>query len=416
MNFSCQGPKEVPTHRQTLLAWLTCAALLVLGCSDGRDAAPTAPESPAPDLKAGGAALAVGDPLPGTTTADRLRFAQGAELFDTEFEPATGLGPLFNAVSCGECHEDPVLGGSGDEMELHAAGPGPAGSCSDFVESGGPVFQEFATPLLIDQGYIREPIPSYATVVALRTSLPLFGLGLLDAVPDDEILALADPDDTDGNGISGRPNLTPDGRVGRFGRKAVVPTLREFNAAAFRDEIGVTNPTVPDEGTVGGQELPAGVDPAPDPEIGQAALDLTDAFVRLLAPVAPLKLTKEARTGRDVFSRIDCAGCHVPTLQTGDNPVAALQHRQVTAYTDLLLHDMGSEMADICRGNATPAEFRTQPLSGLRLLPHFMHDGRAHTVEEAIEAHGGEAARARDRFNSLSPEDRAAIIAFLHSL
>src|SRR5206468_7998009 len=111
-------------------------------------------------------------------------------------------------------------------------------------------------------------------------------------------------------------------------------------------------------------------------------LELTDAFVQLLAPPAPLKQSKEAQHGRDVFTRIGCPSCHIPTLRTGDNPIAALSHKDVAAYSDLLLHDMGQELADICFGLATPSEFRTEPLMGLRFSTHFLHDGRATTPEQ----------------------------------
>jgi CxxC motif-containing protein (DUF1111 family) len=285
---------------------------------------------------------------------------------------------------------------------------------------GGPVYQQFSSsallPLLRQLKVEKEPVPPSASAVGLRTSAPLFGLGLLDAVPDEAILALADEFDRNGDGISGRANLTVDGRVGRFGRKAVVASLRAFNDGAFHDEMGITSAGLPTEGTFGGYEMPGRADQVADPEIGEQALDLADAFVRLLAPVAPLSLTKQAKDGRNLFARIDCAGCHVPTLRTGNNPVAALRYRDVAAYSDLLLHDMGPALADICRPGALPGEFRTQPLMGIRLLPHFMHDGRALTVTEAIEAHGGEATASRQRFSQLSDKERAAVVAFLNSL
>jgi CxxC motif-containing protein (DUF1111 family) len=405
--------------RHALGLWLLCAGWLVLGCSDERESVPTAPAASL-DQSSITTSVTPGDPLPWVTPAERARFEQGAERFDVEFEDATGLGPMFNEVSCAECHENPARGGSGDEIEFHATGYYPDGSCNELTELGGPVFQQFASfalqPLLRKLGVEREPVPSSASMVALRTSAPLFGLGLLDGVPDGSILAMADPYDKNGDGISGRANLTPDGRVGRFGRKAVVASLRAFNDGAFRDEMGITSAAVPTEGTFGGYELPPRADRVPEPEINEEALDLTDAFVRLLAPVAPLELTKEAKDGRNLFARINCTGCHVPSLRTGNNSVAALRYREVAAYSDLLLHDLGPELADVCRHGASAAEFRTQPLMGLRLLPHFMHDGRAHTVTEAIEAHGGEAMASRQQFSQLSDEERAALVAFLNSL
>ena len=361
-----------------------------------------------------------GDPLRGLSAAERARFDSGRAVFDSAFTPQVGLGPLFNASRCGECHEDPVTGANGDEVEHHATvfHPERAGAmCDELADKGGPVFQDSVTPALhAALGIDREPRPSSATVVAERSTPDVFGFGLLDAVPDSVILSYADPDDRNHDGISGRPNRFFDGRLGRFGRKALVPTLREFNDGAFQVEIGITNPSVPAEGTITGDSLPAGTDPAPDPEIGARGLELADAFVRLLAPPAPLKQSREARQGRDVFARVGCTGCHVPTLPTGDNPIAALRHKEVAAYTDLLLHDMGPERADICFGLATPSEFRTEPLMGLRLAKHFLHDGRATTPEQAIQMHAGEGARARDLFDSLPASDRAALVAFLKTL
>src|SRR5213596_3118211 len=117
-----------------------------------------------------------------------------------------------------------------------------------------------------------------------------------------------------------------------------------------------------------------------------------------------------------LFSQIGCAACHVPTLRTGPSPIAALSNKQFAAYSDLLLHDMGPDLADICLGLATPAEFRTEPLIALRFATHFLHDGRATTLDQALAQHGGEAAGARDRFKALSPADSAALIMFLKSL
>ena len=358
-----------------------------------------------------------GDPLPGLTSQERDRFAAGQRLFLKKFAPETGLGPLFNEVSCGECHEDPAPGGRGDEVEVHATRYLPDGFCDPLAGAGGPVYQLQVTPALhAALGIDREPIPPEATAQARRTSPDLFGFGLLDAVPDSAILALADPADRNHDGISGRPNRFVDGRIGRFGRKAFVPTLREFIAGAFPNEQGVTTPDAPEEGTVGGQPIPPGVDPTAEPEIDARSLALVDDFVRFLAPPTAPRAAGPLRRGDAVFRRIGCAGCHVPRLQTGASPVKALAYRKVAAYTDLLLHDMGPDLADICLGMATPSEFRTEPLMGLRLSTRFLHDGRATSLEQAILDHGGEGRAARDRFSSLAPKERAALLAFLQSL
>jgi CxxC motif-containing protein (DUF1111 family) len=357
-----------------------------------------------------------GDPLSGLTEQQRDRFARGKLVFDSVFTPPTGLGPLFNANGCGECHEQPAAGGHGDEIEVHATAFRGA-ACDPLAQEGGPVIQQHTTPALKQAlGIDSEPFPPSATARAMRTSPVVFGRGLLDFVPDSVILAYADPEDRNHDGVRGRPNRFLDGRVGRFGRKAFVPTLREFNAGAFVAEMGVTDPAQPTEETIGGKPIPPGVDPAADPELTQDAFNLADDFVRFLAPPTPVKVGNDGPRGRHLFSQIGCATCHVPTLRTGPRGMPALRNREFAAYTDLLLHDMGAELADICLGLARPADFRTEPLLDLRDAVHFLHDGRATTLEQAIDLHGGEGSGARDRFKALSPADRAVLVAFLKSL
>ena len=364
--------------------------------------------------KAGGNSL--GRPLAGLKTDERRLFDRGSVVFATEFTPETGLGPLFNSTSCAECHENPVAGGVGDEVEIHATELQGA-VCSDLSAVGGPVIQQTVTTALHDSlGIDVEPVPLAATGTGLRTTPSILGFGLLDAVPEAEILARADPDDRDGDGISGRPNMTPNGLVGRFGRKAQTATLREFNATAFVMEMGITNPESDVEQTVDGHPLPLGVDPTPDPELSQADLDAAIAFVRFLAPPAPQGMTVALAASRQEFIQIGCAGCHVPYLKTGPNPVKALSNQTVPAFTDLLLHDMGPNLADICLAQALPSEFRTEPLMGLRFKTAFLHDGRATSIEQAIDFHGGEGAAARDRFEALPVGERAAIVRFLRGL
>ena len=359
-----------------------------------------------------------GEPLRDLTPAQLASFNAGKAIFSTDFTPEQGLGPTFNSTACGECHEQPALGGSGDEIETHAAVVGASGSCDLLAAHGGPVFQAHTTPALKQAlGIDSEPIPPEATARASRTSPSLFGFGLLDAVPDAEILARADSADRDHDGISGRVNRTADGRIGRFGRKAFGgPTLADFNAGAFVIEMGITNPANPNEETVGGKPIPAGVDPAPDPELSAEALQSVTDFVRFLAPPPQLPRTAEGEHGRYLFASMGCISCHTPTLYTGPSQVRALDRKPVNAYTDLLLHDMGEARADICMGLAKPSEFRTEPLMGLHLRSHFLHDGAASTIEQAIDLHAGEAQRARDQFANAGPREREALLAFLKSL
>src|SRR6266566_6200155 len=368
----------------------------------------------------------LGTALRGLNAAQRARFEAGRAVFATVFTPATGLGPLFNSVGCANCHEEPVVGGSGstdpgeggEDIEIHATAFHGAGApCDDLAAVGGQVIQKQLTPALSDAlGITAEPIPAAATDSGHRTTPDLFGFGLLDAVPDAEILARADPLDANGDGISGRPNRTADGRLGRFGRKAQAATLREFNAEASVMEMGVTNPGSQVEQTIAGQPFPPGIDPLPEPEISAAQLAAVDAFVRFLAPPPRAPLGFLSAHGAVLFSRIGCASCHTPVLVTGASPIMALRFRFVPAYTDLLLHDMGPDLADICLGQALPSEFRTEPLMGLRFQTAFLHDGRAATISDAIDLHGGEGLAARNRFLRLGSLERTALLRFLGSL
>src|SRR5207249_2779236 len=202
---------------------------------------------------------------------------------------------------------------------------------------GGQVIQKQVTPELAARGIGPEPVPPEATLpTALRTTPDLFGFGLLDAVPDQEILALADPSDRNGDGISGRVHPLPDGV----------------------DLVGA------------------------EPELTQGEFDAAHGFVHFLAPPPRLPLDLAGRTGAVIFVGIGCAACHVPALVTGPSPVGALSLKIFLPYTDLLLHDMGPALADICLGDALPSEFRTEPLMGLRFATTLLHDGRAATIAE----------------------------------
>ncbi len=369
----------------------------------------TAPPNPPGDL--------IGDPLPGLSPTELAAVGRGRAQFDRAHTVKGGLGPQFNGTACTTCHQEPTSGGSSTRTIVLATRVMPDGSCDDLAAKGGPVYQTLRSrPLRATIGFGVEPVPAEATDRTLRITPDLFGFGLLDAVPEATILALEDPSDMDGDGISGRASRTLDGRVGRFGRKAEVATLAEFNAAAFLFEIGLTSPAHPEEGTFGAEPLPAGVDPAPDPELSEQLVAQADTFVRFLEPPFRGEISEAVERGEVVFREIGCASCHVPTLRTGDHPVAAIADRDVDAYTDLLLHDMGPGLADVCLGAASRAEFRTEPLMGLRLMSRFLHDGRASTVGQAIESHGGEATLARDRYRTLSMRDRSDLLAFLGSL
>ena len=250
--------------------------------------------------------------------------------------------------------------------------------------------------------------------MSYRQAPGVFGLGLLEAVPEAEIAALADPDDRDGDGISGRMNLVwdPDRQatvLGRFGHKATEPSLRQQAAAAFANDIGLSNKVFPE---------PDGTRDVNDDQLDQVVF-----FVSTIGVPAAVPQDAAARRGRGVFDDLGCAGCHVPTLTTGDHPIAELAHQTIHPYTDLLLHDVGDLLTDARRDFlAEGVEWRTPPLWGLGLVQlvtpaaTFLHDGRARTLAEAILWHGGEAMAAREAFRLAAKQARDALIAFLQTL
>lgn len=362
-----------------------------------------------------------GAPLPGLTEAQLARFTQGQALFDRVFQPEEGLGPLFNENQCSACHTDPASGGTGEQRVVKATRFVPPASCDHLTGGRGENVRRQATPALRAQGVEREEIPADATERGRFTAPFLFGLGLVDAIPESEILRHADPGDRDGDGISGRAGSAPNGALGRFGRKADVATLLEFVASALRLEMGLTNPLAPEEQGLNGGPLPDGSDPAPDPEVDLTTLQRLADFVRFLGPLAPEPLADDARRdsivrGERLFSELGCATCHVPRMTTGRSEISALDRKIVSLYSDLLLHDMGPELADVCGAGAAPAEIRTEMLAGLRYRRAYLHDGRALDLREAILRHGGEAARAREAFARLDLLSQLLLLRFLDSI
>jgi CxxC motif-containing protein (DUF1111 family) len=366
-------------------------------------------------------------PIPGLTPDELVAFSRGDAEFARRFAPASGLGPIFNNVSCASCHSGDGRGRLENALQR-------IGSASDDYLSaqGGPQIQDRAIP-----GALAESAPAGAAV-SLRLPPPVFGMGLMEAIPESAILALADPDDADGDGISGRPNYvyaseyvphsTPGGgteqRLGRFGRKAQVSNLVQQVVEAYHQDIGITSEFRPEE-----NENPlAGLtgtaaDVVADPEVPTSTVQAVVHYVRALAPPAPGAESARRAEGRTLFQQIGCASCHVPSLPTTASPLTAIANRSAELYSDLLLHDMGDELADNRPdGLASGREWRTTPLWGLRLMRQFldgdaflMHDGRARTVDEAIRLHGGEARAARDAFVALTPAQRAALLDFVES-
>ena len=273
----------------------------------------------------------------------------------------------------------------------------------ELVEEGGENIRTQATPLLRAAGVERETTPTSATEVGRFLPPFLFGLGLVEAIPERAILEAEDPDDRDGDGLSGRAGRTPDGRLARFGRKAEFATIQEFVEGALRLEMGLTS-RPGDRDLMNGGPLPPGADPVPEPEVDRRTVELLSAFVRFLA--APVRAAPRSRAHQDtvaagerLFHQAGCATCHTPSLHTGAHEVAGLRRRTVYLYSDLLLHDMGPTLADgIEQGQATGSEFRTAPLWGVGRRGAFLHDGRATSLLDAVLAHAkalGDAFRRR---------------------
>ena len=362
-----------------------------------------------------------GLPLPNLSEAELAAFAAGQSLFNRPFTPEEGLGPVFNQDRCGSCHDLPTSGGHGAEPVTRVSRFDPALGCSVLPESGGGLLQQVVTPRARELGVGPEGIPAQATATSDIRAPALYGLGLVEAIAQADLLAAADPDDADGDGISGRPNFDAGGQVGRFGRKARHATLRSFVEEALVAEMGLTTPGGPREELPGGRPLPDGADLAADPETGEAEIRLLVDYVRHLAP--PRRLLPEdpaARAdvaeGERVFAALGCAACHVPWFDTPASGPPALRAKRFRLYSDLLLHDMGPELADICAPGTTPAEWKTARLVGLGHRFEFLHDGRAQTIAEAVMLHGGEAAAARDAFRALDAAARRQLLRFLQSL
>ena len=366
-------------------------------------------------------AAAPGQPLPHLTPEERARFDAGLARFDRDFTEAEGLGPLFNQRRCSSCHDIPTLGGNGVEVVAKATRFEPPATCDLLEEQGGDMLQQHATAALEALGVRGESIPAGATAVAAIFPPQLYGLGLIQAIPDQEILKRADPEDADGNGVRGRSLILEDGRLGRFGRKLRFATVRDFIEDALHEEMGLTTPARPEETTINGRPMPPEADPAPDPEVSDSIVDLlTDYVVFLAAPEREVPVSSAAADsiaeGELLFGRMGCAECHTPRMRTGPSDVPALHQRTVALYSDLLLHDMGEELATICAPGVNPPEWRTAPLFGLRHRTAVLHDGRAQAYSRAIDLHGGEAATSRGRFLRLTPQQQAFLLRFLASL
>jgi CxxC motif-containing protein (DUF1111 family) len=393
-------------------------------------------------------------------TSDEIELASaGHGPFAFKWEPPA-LGPLFNNDSCAGCHAENGRGLSliGPNFDIDDNGPNSQSlvrcSLTDGTPGvpGGPVpVPVFGTQLqdhavsappevhvtlaweehteLYGDGTtitLRAPNLTITTpdgnplasnvLTSYREAPAIIGLGLLDAIDEGTLEALADPDDADGDGISGKINHVWDPiagvtTVGRFGWKANVANLENQVGGAFAGDIGLSNKVVPDPNQ-------------PDQrDVSDLQLDQTVFFASVIGVPAAAPRDATAYRGRTLFHDMGCAGCHIPTLVTGDSSIKELAHQTIHPYTDLLVHDMGDNLTDSRPDfEASGREWRTPALWGIGLAQivqsgaTFLHDGRARTLEEAIMWHGGEAMSAREAFRTATSKDRDALIAFLMTL
>ena len=424
---------------------------------------------------AGSGTLPAADPARGMSARDAARFRAGEAIFHAEWQPAPnvsegvdGLGPLYNAVSCAACHGGPAAANPADRFGGRLLRLSRPDGTPDPVY--GLQLQDRAVPGHLAEGRIAindEPSvvrlvdgrevqldrprpaiadPAYGSPAAdlalsLRVPPPLDGLGFVAAIAAADIRALADPDDKDGDGISGRVGEAVDPTTGeavlaRFGWKASVATLAQQTAEALHLDMGISSLRLAQHG---GDCTPAQRDCLAAPsgasaaaggaEISDTEIGLLVAYLEGLEPPSNLVLITHPpeAAGERAFAASGCHGCHWTGFTTSQTTMKPHRARQgVRLFSDLLLHDMGEGLADNRpEGSASGSEWRTAPLWGLsrRLariaygsLPGLLHDGRARTIEEAILWHGGEAARARDAYAALSQADRDNLLAFLAGL
>ncbi len=395
-------------------------------------------------------AKAFSAPLAGLSPADEVDFKLGNALFRAEWQPAnadagvfSGLGPLYNARSCVQCHiedgrgiapEGPDQGAGSLLLRLGPKDPNYGAQLQDFAVEGAkaeyrlqvtysPRPVQFADGTVIT---LRQPVYALANLskgplhpdsrISPRLAPPMIGLGLIEAIPAADILAGADPDDSDGDGISGRANRvlsveTGAVMLGRFGLKAGSPTIRQQVALALLHDMGISNPLFYAPGKMA--------------EITTFNFDFLTAYSALIGvPVRVNVGAKQVLRGKQVFYETGCAACHRPRFLTAGNTVQPQTSGQVIwPYSDFLLHDMGDGLADgFPEGLASGQEWRTPPLWGIGLTEtvsgqaNFLHDGRARTLLEAILWHGGEAVTAQARVREMPAGDRAALLVFLESL
>lgn len=476
-----------PTGWRGVCAGLTLVLLggLLAGCTDdgGSAGSPTTTAADGPTktelrdqggaegttINQGSTAFAQG--MEALDSQGRRDFAVGNSFFNQNWVMAPsstvardGLGPIFNAQSCSSCHfedgrgqppaddTDPergllirlsVLDGDGKPLPHPVYGsqfqdrsirkvPAEGSVEIDLTEKPGSYPDGTKYSLAAPTYRLVTPGGKEITdiVVSPRVAPAMMGVGLLENVPAAVIEAQADPDDADGDGISGRAHIVKDDTtgkeaLGRFGWKAAVPTIRDQTTKAFANDIGITSDEVPDQPCTAAQAECRDAPSGGEPEINADKVDKIEFYSRTLAVPARRDVGKPVTAeGQAAFDQIGCASCHTSELETGsDSEIDPLNDQVIRPYTDLLLHDMGTGLADDRPdGDASGTEWRTPPLWGIGLVEtvndhtRFLHDGRARSIEEAILWHGGEAEAAKERFKDLPAKERKAVLTFLESL
>ncbi|MBP6529390.1 MAG: hypothetical protein KA260_04665 [Burkholderiales bacterium] len=401
------------SRRHAVAAALLCASIAAVSASlfqSSTVASQVPPPVPRP-----------GEPLPGLTAAQLQAFFDGLDEFTTEETPEGGLGPIFNQKSCVACHSSAAPGGASAVSVTRYGRRLPDGGFDPLSFLGGSLLHTFAT-----RPELQEVIPRQANVIAKRITTPVFGLGLIEAIPDAALLDAAAKPKADG--VRGRAAMITDvetgqQRVGRLGWKAQHASVLAFAADAYANEMGVSNRLFPIQNAPNNRRdllaqfnISTDVEDVVDPATGLADVDRTVNFMRFLAPLPRRTPDASATAGQTVFEQTGCITCHTATLRTGLNAIPALDRKPVPLYSDLLLHDMGSLGDGIAQGAASPREMKTAPLWGLASRPFYLHDGRAPTVTMAIQAHDGEARASRDRFARLPAAQRQQLLDFLRTL
>lgn len=361
-----------------------------------------------------------GDPLPGLTGQQLDAFAEGKDEFTDIETVQDGLGPIFNRNSCAACHAVPAIGGSSD-IFVTRFGRASGQTFDPLTSLGGSLLQSMAiNPIAL------EHVPSQANVTAHRQSTPLFGLGLVEAIPDATILRGVRTVAADG--VAGRASMVVDvasgrTRVGRFGWKAQQATLLAFAGDAYLNEMGITNRLFPNENAPNGNTtLLARLDTVRDPEdvvdrsTGKAGIDRLADFMRFLGPPPSQGMNVSRTFGAKIFLDTGCASCHTPMMTTGTSTISALNSKSVWLYSDLLLHDMGTLADGIGQAPASPKEMKTAPLWGLRESGPYLHDGRAPDIDTAIKEHDGEARHSKNKYLNLEHDQKQLLIEFLNSI